>query len=89
MAETYNSFLCDYNREFTVDKWGRPGGMYSLADMPIADTKKLRRRGVAFEKNSEHEMYHVRDEENPTWEFWVPFKDVEIELHIKPQYRVK
>ena len=89
MSETYNSFLCDYNREFPVDEWGRPGGMYSLADVPIVNEKKLRRRGVVFAKNSEHEMYHVRDEENPTWEFWVPFKDVEIELHIKPQYRVK
>ena len=34
-------------------------------------------------------MYHVRDKENTSWEFWVPYEDVEIEIHIKPEYRVK
>ena len=63
--------------------------MYPLADVPVAGTKKLRRRGVAYEKNSEERMYHVRDKENTSWEFWVPYEDVEIELHIKPEYRVK
>ena len=83
------TFLCDYHQEFPVDEWGRPGGFYSLADVPVAGTKKLRRRGVVYEKNSQERMYHVRDKENTSWEFWVPYEDVEIELHIKPEYRVK
>ena len=44
---------------------------------------------IPYEKNSEERMYHVRDKENTSWEFWVPYEDVEIELHIKPEYRVK
>ena len=32
---------CTYTYKFVVDEFGRPGGMYSLADLPITGYKEL------------------------------------------------
>ena len=30
---------CTYKKEFPVDEFGRPGALYSLADLPVAGIK--------------------------------------------------
>ena len=42
----YETPKCTYKKLFPVDEWGRPGGFYSLADVPIANEKVLVREGT-------------------------------------------
>ncbi len=70
-------FRCYYKKEFPVDEYGRPGGFYSLADLPIMKNDVLSRKGIVEAKNAEHQMYRVRDVEKG-WEFWVPMTDVSM-----------
>ncbi len=72
-----NELRCYYKKEFPVDEYGRPGGFYSLADLPIMKNDVLSRKGIVEAKNAEHQMYRVRDVEKG-WEFWVPMTDVSM-----------
>ena len=72
-----NHYRCYYKREFPVDEYGRPGGFYSLADLPIVKHDVLSRQGIVEAKNEEHQMYRVRDW-NDRWEFWIPMADVAL-----------
>ena len=72
-----NHYRCYYKREFPVDEYGRPGGFYSLADLPIMKNDVLSRKGIVEAKNEEHQMYRVRDVDKG-WEFWIPMTDVSI-----------
>jgi len=85
--EKFYSYLCEYRKAFPIDEFGRLGGMYSLADLPISGEKVMQRLGVVFAKNEEERMYHVRDKEHPSWSFWVPYGDVDINLAIKRELR--
>ena len=71
------TYHCTYTKEFTVDEFGRPGGMYSLADLPIQEYKMLTRDGILEAKNEEAQKYKVRDVEKNFVE-WVPMDDVQI-----------
>ena len=71
---TYN---CTYTYDFPVDEFGRLGGLYSLADLPIAKHERMVRVGILESKNEEHQMYKVRDKEK-NFIKWVPMADVEI-----------
>ena len=73
MAE-YN---CTYRMEFPIDEFGRLGGSYSLADLPIMEHKQLSRNGVIVGKNEEEQFYKVRDNEK-NFESWVPMMDVTV-----------
>ena len=73
MAE-YN---CTYRMEFPIDEFGRLGGSYSLADLPIMEHKQLSRNGVIVGKNEEEQFYKVRDNEK-NFESWVPMMDVNV-----------
>ena len=42
-----NEIYCEYTKTFPVDKWGRIGGMLSLADVPVVSYKDLTREGIA------------------------------------------
>ena len=71
---TYN---CTYTKEFPVDEFGRLGGLYSLADLPIAKHERMVRVGILEAKNEEHQMYKIRDKEKGFTK-WIPMTDVEI-----------
>ena len=71
------TYHCIYTKEFPVDEFGRPGGMYSLADLPIQEYKMLTRDGILEAKNEEAQKYKVRDVEKNFVE-WVPMDDVQI-----------
>ena len=68
---------CKYKYKFPVDEFGRPGAMYSLADLPVAGYKVLERIGALKKRDTEKELYELKDDEK-NWKLVVPFADVEI-----------
>ena len=74
MSDLYH---CTYKKVFPVDEYGRIGGLYSLADLPIMEHKELTRSGIILAKNEEEQFYKVRDTEKNFTE-WVPMCDVTI-----------
>ena len=70
-------YNCTYTYEFPVDEFGRLGGLYSLADLPIAKHERMVRVGILEAKNEESQMYKVRDQEKNFTE-WLPMMDVEV-----------
>ena len=70
-------YYCTYTKEFPVDEFGRLGGFYSLADLPIVKHETMTRKGIVEAKNAENEVYKVRDVEKNFTE-WVPMDDVII-----------
>ena len=68
---------CKYKYKFPVDEFGRPGAMYSLADLPVVGYKILERTGTLLKQDSKKELYELKDNEN-NWTLVVPFKDVEV-----------
>ena len=68
---------CKYKYEFPVDEFGRPGGMYSLVDLPVVGYKILERTGKLLKQDSKKELYELKDDEK-NWKLVVPFADVEI-----------
>ena len=74
MSDLYH---CTYRKVFPVDEYGRIGGLYSLADLPIMEHKEMSRSGVIVSKNEEEQFYKVRDTEK-NFEEWVPMMDVTV-----------
>ena len=74
MSDLYH---CTYRKVFPVDEYGRIGGLYSLADLPIMEHKEMSRSGVIVAKNEEEQFYKVRDTEK-NFEEWVPMCDVTL-----------
>tara|TARA_B100000927_G_C16377889_1_gene434217 strand:- start:399 stop:638 length:240 start_codon:yes stop_codon:yes gene_type:complete len=68
---------CRYKFKFPVDEFGRPGGMYSLADLPVVGYKILERVGTLKKRDSAKKLYELQDIEK-NWTLVVPFEDVEI-----------
>jgi len=70
-------YQCTYKKVFPIDEYGRLGGLYSLADLPIMEHKEMSRSGVIVEKNEEDQFYKIRDMEK-NFEEWVPMMDVTV-----------
>ena len=70
-------YHCTYKMEFPIDEFGRLGGMYSLADLPIMEHKQLHRNGIIVSKDEERQYYKIRDTEK-NFESWVPMMDVTV-----------
>ena len=70
-------YNCTYTKEFPIDEFGRIGGMYSLADLPIMEHKEMSRNGIIVETNDKRQYYKVRDTEK-NFESWVPQSDVTV-----------
>ena len=68
---------CNYKYKFPVDEFGRPGGMYSLADLPVVGYKILERVGTLKKRDTVKELYELKDNEK-NWTLVVPFSDVEV-----------
>ena len=67
---------CTYKKEFPVDEFGRPGALYSLADLPVVGTKVLEREGTLISQDSKKKLYQIKDDKGFT--VVVPMSDVEI-----------
>ena len=70
-------YNCTYTYDFPVDEYGRLGGLYSLADLPISKHERMVRVGILEAKNEENQMYKIRDMEKNFIKL-VPMIDVEI-----------
>ena len=70
-------YHCTYTKEFPVDEYGRLGGLYSLADLPIMKHEEMTRTGIIKAKNEESQKYKIRDVEQNFTE-WVLMDDVII-----------
>ena len=68
---------CKYKYEFPVDEFGRPGGFYSLADLPVVGYKILERTGTLLKQDSKQKLYELKDDRK-NWTLVVPFSDVEF-----------
>ena len=77
MSDSAITYYCTYTKEFPVDEFGRLGGFYSLADLPIMEHKEMNRTGVILAKKEEEQYYKVQDSEKNFTE-WVPMCDVTI-----------
>ena len=62
---------------FPIDEFGRVGGLYSLADLPIMEHKQLHRNGIIIATNDDRQYYKLRDTEK-NFEAWVPMMDVTL-----------
>ena len=67
---------CTYKKEFPVDEFGRPGALYSLADLPVAGIKVLEREGTLISQDSKKKLYQIKDDKGFT--VVVPMLDVEF-----------
>ena len=70
-------YHCTYKKVFPVDEYGRLGGFYSLADLPIMEHTQLSRNGIIIATNEERQYFKIRDIEK-NFESWVPMMDVTI-----------
>jgi len=70
-------YHCTYKMEFPVDEYGRLGGLYSLADLPIMEHKQLSRTGIIVAQDEERQYFKIRDVEK-NFESWVPMMDVTV-----------
>lgn len=74
-------YRCYYEAEFPVDEYDRPGGLWSLADLPVVKYDILHRRGIVEAKDDDAGKYKVRDLDEG-WIVWVRQKDVHLgEIH--------
>tara|TARA_B100001250_G_scaffold165511_1_gene142473 strand:- start:4032 stop:4262 length:231 start_codon:yes stop_codon:yes gene_type:complete len=71
---------CTYKKEFPVDEFGRPGALYSLADLPVVGTKVLEREGTVIAQDSNKGLYEIKDTGRDPGGFTVvvPMSDVEV-----------
>ena len=82
MTQHY-TYACTYTQSFPVDEYGRPGGMYSLADLPVKGHKDFTREGIVTAQNSSAKLYEVKDKEKG-WTFVVPFDKVIVGEQLDP-----
>ena len=68
---------CKYKHVFPIDEFGRIGGMYSLADIPVSGTKEFTRVGILTARDPSRELYEVEDDEWG-WSFVVPYDKIEL-----------
>ena len=58
-----------------MDEYGRLGGPYSLADLPVVKTGTYEGLGILIQRDSEKKLVKLQDEKSGK-EFIVPFKDL-------------
>jgi len=77
MVKEMDKYRCYYEAEFPVDEFGRLGGLYSVADLPIAKYEKLYRKGNVVARNETETKFLIRDVES-MFEVWVAVEDVHM-----------
>lgn len=71
-----NSYACYYTlRDIPLDQYGRPGGLYSMSDLPIQRTGNYEGFGIVVTRDTAQELLEVYDEELKR-KFVVAYADV-------------
>lgn len=68
---------CTYTYKFPLDQWGRLGGMYSTADVPVARFLNQTRPGIILSYEDKEDAYEVEDDEEG-FVRWIPAENVKI-----------
>ena len=76
MGKEFKTYTCKYKADWPVDEYGRLGGMYSLADLPVQGYVELERKGTLVSQDSKRKMYEVQDNEKGFVKRVVPFDKV-------------
>ena len=71
-----------YQYNFPVDEYGRPGGLYSMADLPVKRHEVLTRTCEFLAHDPTQDLYQVKDLEKG-WEFVVKADAVEFDHERK------
>ena len=69
-------YFVKYKYKFPLDAWDRPGGQYSLADLPIRSYKVLTREGIIL--STVGTMFKIKDLHEKLITVWVDKSNVEI-----------
>ena len=62
-------------KNMPMDEYGRLGGPYSLADLPVVKTGTYEGLGVLIQRDSKQKLVKLKDEKSGK-EFVVPFSDI-------------
>jgi hypothetical protein len=76
MGKEFKTYTCKYKADWPVDEYGRLGGMYSMADLPVQGYVELERTGTLLSQDSKRKMYEVQDSEKVFVKRVVPFDKV-------------
>jgi hypothetical protein len=76
MGKEFKTYTCKYKADWPVDEYGRLGGMYSMADLPVQGFVELERTGTLLSQDSKRKMYEVQDSEKVFVKRVVPFDKV-------------
>ena len=73
--EPGKSYACYFTvRDIPLDEYDRPGGLYSMSDLPIARTGDYEGFGSITTRDTEQELFEIHDHKlNRTW--IVPWRD--------------
>jgi len=71
-----NSYACKFRlKNIPLDEWGRPGGMMSLADVPIKKYGDYEGFGFLLQRDLEQRLVRIGDAELKK-DFIVSFDDI-------------
>lgn len=76
MGKEFKTYTCKYKADWPVDEYGRLGGMYSMADLPVQGFVELERTGTLLSQDSKRKIYEVQDSEKVFVKRVVPFDKV-------------
>jgi len=76
MVKEYKEYTCKYKAEWPIDRFGRIGGMYSMADLPVQGYVEMERTGTLVAQDSKRQVYEVQDSERQFVKRVVPFDKV-------------
>ena len=76
MGKEFKTYTCKYKADWPVDEYGRLGGMYSMAGLPVQGYVELERKGTLVSQDSKRKMYEVQDNEKVFVKRVVPFDKV-------------
>ena len=73
--EPGKSYACYYTlRDIPLDQWGRPGGLLSLADVPVHRHGDYEGFGIIVTRDLDQELFEIQDDDLKR-KFVVPFGD--------------
>jgi hypothetical protein len=71
-----NSYSCKFTVNIPLDSYGRPGGLYSMTDLPVQRYGDYTSTGDIVARDLNTELFEVRDHESKST-FVVKFADTQ------------
>lgn len=75
--EPGKSYACFFTvKNIPLDRYGRPGGLYSMADLPVERTGDYEGFGPIHKRDSEQRLFEIEDTTKTTRKWIVSWDDV-------------